>query len=193
MKKLLSAALLLLVLAATAANVNLTWKRSSKAEEPTIVKDSVVIQGDTLMLDSLSLSLKKIPKAQHLYSVAKVSVGKWAKLFTVIKIEESGADGKNSYYARTYYNLTGMRWPGTGRKTTAIAKGNNHYAIFNHWHDCMLDWKIYIDVMESKFIAKNNRAPKDEYEMVDFMFGSYNPYQKWKNDMYWLLRHFRYQ
>jgi hypothetical protein len=166
MKKLLSASVLLVVLAATAAQVNLRIGRISKSENPVIAKDSVVISGDSLILDSLALPLQQIPKAQHLYSVAKVSVGKWAKLFTVIKIEESGADGKNSYYAKTYNNLTGMRFPKSGRKTTATKCGKNNYAIFNNWHDCMLDWKYYIEIMESKFLAKHNREPKDEYEMV---------------------------
>lgn len=193
MKKLLSAAVLLIVLAATAANVNLKWARIEKVNPPEVAKDSVVITRDTLMLDSLVLSLKEIPKAQELYTVAKVTVGKWAKLFTAIKIEESGADGKNSYYAREYNNLTGMRFPRSGRQTTALRAGRSYYAIFNHWHDCMLDWKYYIELMENKFVAKHNRVPKDEFEMVDFMFGSYNPYDKWRNDMRWLLRNFKYQ
>lgn len=193
MKKLLSAAVLLIVLAATAANVNLKWARIETKSEPEVEKDSVVITRDTLILDSLVLSLREIPKAQHLYTVAKVTVGKWAKLFTAIKIEESGADGKNSYYAKAYNNLTGMRFPSSNRKTTAVRAGRSYYAIFNHWHDCMLDWKYYIESMEEKFVAKHNRVPKDEFEMVDFMFGSYNPYSKWRNDMRWLLRNFKYK
>jgi hypothetical protein len=192
MKKLLFASVLLIVLAATAATVNIN-RRIPKVEVTEIAKDSVYITGDSLKLDSLALSLQTIPKAQALYSVAKVSVGKWAKLFTVIKIEESGADGKNSYYAKTYNNLTGMRFPRSGRKTTAVRQGKNNYAIFNHWHDCMLDWKYYIEILETKFVAKYNREPKDEYEMVDFMFGSYNPYAVWRNDMRWLLNHFKYK
>lgn len=192
MRKLLTAAVLLIVLVATAANVNLKFTKVIP-EEPAIPKDSVVIIGDTLILDSLVLSLKTIPKAQNLYTVAKVTVGRWAKLFTVVKIEESGADGKNSYYAREYNNLTGMRMSGSGRETTAVRRGRNHYAIFNHWYDCMLDWKYYIDAMESSFIEKHKREPKDEYEMVDYMFGSYNPHQVWRQDMRWLLRHFKYK
>lgn len=191
MKKLLTGAVLLIVLAATAANVNLNRKPVVEAETP--AKDSVVIVGDTLMVDSLTLSLQRIPKAQHLYSVAKVTVGKWAKLFTVIKIEESGADGKNSYYALKYNNLTGMRFPGKGRPTTAVAKGHNSYAIFNHWHDCMVDFKYYIELMEGKFEAKHGRAAQTELEMIDFMLGSYNPYGVWKRDLVWLLNHFNYK
>lgn len=193
MKKLLSAALLLLVLAATAANVNVVRKRTVGDSDSTVVQDSVVISGNTLNLDSLSLPLNKIPKIQNLYTVAKVSVGKWAKLFTVIKIEESGADGKNSFLAREYNNLTGMRWPNSGRKTTAVAKSSNHYAIFNNWHDCMLDWAYYIEIMDQGFQEKYGREAKDENEMVDYMFGSYNPYSVWKRDVKWLLRNFKYK
>jgi hypothetical protein len=192
MKKLLSAAVLLIVLAATAANVNLS-RRPSFAKDSSAMKDSVVIVGDTLKVDSLSLSLQKIPKAQHLYSVAKITIGKWAKLFTIIKIEESGADGKNSYYALKYNNLTGMRYPGKGRQTTAVAKGHNSYAIFKHWHDCMVDFKYYIELMDSKFLAKHGREAKTEAEMIDFMLGSYNPYGVWKRDLLWLLNHFHYK
>lgn len=193
MKKLLSAALLLLVLAATAANVNVVRKRSVVMNDNATIQDSVVISGNTLTLDTIQLPLNKIPTAQDLYSVAKVSVGRWAKLFTVIKIEESGADGKNSYLARKYNNLTGMRWPNSGRKTTAVGKSSNLYAIFNNWHDCMLDWSYYISAMDASFQEKYGREAKDENEMVDYMFGSYNPHSVWRHDVKWLLRHFHYK
>lgn len=193
MKNLLIAAVLMIVLAATAANANLKFTGTSKLPKPAAV-DSVVIESDSLFLDStIALSLKKIPKAQDLYTVAKKSVGKWAKLFVAIKIEESGADGKNSFYALKYNNLTGMRYPGTGRATTSTGVGHNYYAIFNNWHDCMIDFKYYVEIMEGKFKDKYKREPKDEYEMVNFMHGSFNVYQKWKNDVYWLLNHFSYK
>lgn len=190
MKKLLTAAVLLIVLAATAANLNMN---RAALKKDAIEKDSVVIAGDTLRVDSLTLSLQKIPRAQDLYSVAKVSVGKWAKLFTVIKIEESGADGKNSFYALKYNNLTGMRFPGKGRQTTAIAKGHNSYAIFNHWHDCMLDFRYYTELMEGKYEAKFGKKPQTEMEMINFMMGSYNVHGVWKRDVIWLLNHFSYK
>ncbi|MBS3914755.1 MAG: hypothetical protein KG003_09655 [Bacteroidetes bacterium] len=190
MRKLLTAGVLTLVIAATAANLNTNRTPLKQAEEE---RDSVVIVGDTLRVDSITLSLQKIPKAQDLYSVAKITVGKWAKLFTVIKIEESGADGKNSFYALKYNNLTGMRWPGKGRQTTAVAKGHNSYAIFNHWHDCMLDFKFYIDIMEKKYVTKYGKQPETELEMINFMLGSYNPYGVWKRDLVWLLNHFHYK
>lgn len=192
MKKLLSAAVLLIVLAATAANVNLR-PRKVVVPAPEVVRDSVVIQGDSLFLDTLQLSLNTIPRAQHLYTVAKVAVGKWAKLFTVVKLEESGADGKNSYYARKLNNLTGMRFPRSGRQTTALRNGLNNYAEFAHWYDCMIDWKYYIELMEEGFKSKKGREPKDEFEMVDYMFGSYNPYSIWRTHLRWHLNHFKYK
>lgn len=189
MKKLLATLIFVMMFVATAATLNQRRTLKLESEEP--AKDEVVISGETLHCDSLQLSLKTIPKSQHLYTVAKKSVGRWAKLFVVIKIEESGADGQNSYYAKQYGNLTGMRYPGKGRKTTAVRSGHNYYAVFNHWHDCMVDFKYYMEVMDSKFEKKFGRPAKDEYEMVNFMFGSYNPYSVWKNDMIWLLNHFK--
>lgn len=190
MKKLLSTLVFVIVLVAAAAN--LSQKRMPAALKQK-ASDSVIIVNDTLIYDSLELHLKTVPRAQHLYTVAKKSVGRWAKLFTVIKIEESGADGKNSFFAKSYFNLTGMRYPGAGRQTTAIAAGYNYYAIFNNWHDCMVDFKHYMDVMDEKFEKKYGRKANDEYEMVNFMHGSFNVYQKWKNDVYWLLKYFRYK
>lgn len=193
MKNLLTAAVLLVVLAATAANMNLKLIATQKPASKPQKADSVVIQKDSLFVDSISLPLKSIPRAQQLYTVAKKSVGKWAKLFIAIKIEESGADGKNSFYALRYNNLTGMRYPGAGRLTTSTGAGHNYYAIFNNWHDCMLDFRYYIEIMENKFVERYNRQPKDEYEMVNFMHGSFNVYQKWRNDLVWLLNHFNYK
>lgn len=192
MKNLLTAAVLLIVLAATAANVNLKITPAPQKDKVDM-RDTVVIEQDTVFTDSLTLSLKKIPRAQELYTVAKKSVGKWAKLFVAVKIEESGADGKNSFYALKYNNLTGMRYPGKGRQTTSTGVGHNYYAVFDNWHDCMLDFKYYTEIMENKFQERFKRSPKDEFEMVNFMHGSFNVYQKWKNDMYWLLSHFNYK
>lgn len=186
-------AFVIVFFAAAATLKQLPLSKSSNNDTQTIKKDTVLISGDSLTFDTLTLNLKQVPKAQHLYSVAKHSIGRWAKLFVVIKIEESGADGQNSFFAKKYFNLTGMRYPGTGRKTTAVKAGLDYYAVFNHWHDCMLDFKMYMDVMDSKFEKKYGRAAKDEFEMVDFMFGSFNPYSVWKKDVYWLLNHFHYK
>ncbi|MBL7812520.1 MAG: glucosaminidase domain-containing protein [Bacteroidetes bacterium] len=192
MKKLLIALVFVMVLVATAANLNLrVFTPPADTVKPKT--DTVIVRNDSLFYDSLALSLKKIPRAQHLYTVAKHSVGRWAKLFTVVKIEESGADGQNSFFARNYNNLTGMRYPGTARQTTSTGSGMAYYAIFSNWHDCMVDFRYYMQVIDNKFVARYGREPKDEYEMVNFMFGSFNVHQKWKNDMYWLLNHFHYK
>ncbi len=191
MKKLLTTLIFVGMFVATAATLNQRRTLKLVSNEPE--KDQVVVSGKTLHFDTLQLSLNTIPKAQHLYTVAKKSVGRWAKLFTVIKIEESGADGKNSWYARKYANLTGMRYPGTGRKTTAIRAGHNYYAVFNNWYDCMVDFSHYMEVMDGLFEKKYGRPAADEHEMVAFMFGSFNVHGKWKRDVTWLLDHFHYQ
>lgn len=186
-------AFVIVFFAAAATLKQLPVRKTIKVDSQKVRRDSVLISGDSLSFDSLKLNLKEVPKAQHLYSVAKRSVGRWAKLFVVIKIEESGADGQNSFFAKHYFNLTGMRYPGTGRQTTAVKAGQDYYAVFNHWHDCMLDFKMYMDVMDGKFEKKYGRQAKDEYEMVNFMFGSFNPHSVWKRDVYWLLKNFNYK
>lgn len=197
MKKTLWMVLIFVGIAASTlagVNKNLIKSLVSYSADTNIVKkDTALIKGDSLFYDSLELSLKTVPGAQHLYTVAKPIMGKWAKLFVVIKIEESGADGKNSYYAKNYYNLTGMRYPGAGRKTTSVGSGNNYYAKFNHWYDCIVDFKYYMEVLDQKFEAKYKRPAANETEMVNFMFGSFNVHQKWKNDVTWLLNHFNYK
>lgn len=47
---------------------------------------AIVIVNDSLYFDSLELSLKHIPNAQPMYSVAKNAIGKWAKLFIAVKL-----------------------------------------------------------------------------------------------------------
>lgn len=191
MKKLLTTLVFVVMFVATAATLN--QRRTLKLENDESAKDQIIISGEKLQFDTLQLSLKTIPKAQNLYTVAKKSVGRWAKLFTVIKIEESGADGKNSWYAKKYSNLTGMRFPGTGRKTTAIRSGHNYYAVFNNWYECMVDFAMYMEVMDGLFEKKYGRPARDEKEMVSFMFGSFNVHGKWKRDVNWLLNHFHYK
>lgn len=39
-------------------------------------------------------------------------------------------------------NLFGMKLP-KKRKTTAIGKTNNNYAVFRNWAECVQDWKIF--------------------------------------------------
>jgi hypothetical protein len=158
--------------------------------------DSIVrITADSLFIDSvnLRLSLKEIPPARSMHQVARFVIGPWAKIFTVIKLQESGADGKNSYLAKEFNNLTGMRMPGNSRPTTAIGKTKTNYAIFSSWYDCMVDFDFYLDQTLKKFREKLQREPKDEYEIINFMYGSYNPYSRWKKDIFWLLKNYRFE
>lgn len=150
---------------------------------------------DSLFIDSMNLrlSLKEIPPARSMHQVARYVIGPWAKIFTVIKLQESGADGKNSYLAKEFNNLTGMRMPGNSRPTTAIGKTKTNYAIFSSWYDCMVDFGFYLDQTLEKFREKYQRAPKDEFEIINFMFGSYNPYSDWKKDIFWLLKNYRFE
>lgn len=138
--------------------------------------------------DSLKLSLDKIPKVQELHTISKKALGPWYRLYTAIKIEESGNDGQNSYYARAYNNLVGMRYP-KKRKTTALRKGNDYYAVYANWYEGMLDFRYYLDYMEGAFERKYNRKPQNEKEFINHIYGSYNIYSKWKKDVFWILDH----
>ena len=152
---------------------------------------TVKIKENKLHCDTLILPLKKIPKVQELYTVAKTVVGKWAKLYTVLKVEESGTDGQNSYYARKYFNLVGMRYP-RKRKTTAIRRGNDYYSVYSNWYEGMIDFKYYIEYMEGSFYRRYKRYPETEEEFIRHLYGSYNEYSKWYNDVRYLLRNFKY-
>ncbi len=147
----------------------------------------IKIKDGFLYCDSLKLPLNKIPKVRELHTVSKRVMGTWYKLYTAIKIEESGNDGQNSYYAKAYFNLVGMRYP-KKRKTTAIRMGNDYYAVYSNWYEGMLDFKYYIDYMEGSFLRKFQRKPKNEKEFIEHIYGSYNIYSKWKKDVYWILK-----
>lgn len=149
----------------------------------------VVIKNDTVYCDSLELSLKKIPQIKDLHTVAKIALGKWAKLFIVLKIEESGYDGQNSFYAKNYNNLVGMRYP-KQRETTARRKGYSNYCVFDNWYDCIIDFKYYIENTEDNFVKLYQRKPHTNKEMLKFMHGSYNVFSKWYRDVFWLLDNF---
>ena len=150
---------------------------------------SIVIKNDTVYCDTLRLSLHKIPPIKDLHTVAKVALDKWAKLFIVLKIEESGYDNQNSIYALKYNNLVGMRYPNQ-RETTARRKGYSSYCVFDNWYDCIIDFKYYIENTELKFIKLYQRKPHSEKEMIKFMHGSYNAYSQWYRDVFWLLDDF---
>lgn len=145
---------------------------------------------DSIFIGSMGFSLTKIPKAKEMYQGAQPIFGKWAKLFVIMKIEESGADGQNSYYARKYNNLCGMRCVKV-RRTTSHKCGKYNYAMYPSWYDAMVDWKIYLDIIHRKFYKKYKREAKDEFEVVDFLYGYYNSFPKWKRDLHWLLRNYK--
>lgn len=150
---------------------------------------------DSLFIDSvnLRLPLQELPTVRQMHAVAKFRIGRWAKVFTVIKLQESGADGQYSYLAREFNNLTGMRMPRGLRPTTAVAATKTNYAIFANWFDCLVDFDHYLDFTLKGFRNKFGREPKDEYEIINYIFGSYNPYGTWKRDIFWLLKNYRFE
>jgi hypothetical protein len=134
------------------------------------------------------LNLKRVPNMDTLHKVARKYMGRWDYLFLAIKMEESGANGHYSWLSSTHYNLCGMRFP-RARRTYAVGATNTNYAIFRNWFECMLDFKIYIESVEAKFIQKNKRPPKDDVEMIHFMYNSFNHFAKWKKDMLVLIKY----
>jgi hypothetical protein len=150
---------------------------------------SVVVVKDSLYFDSLSLSLKVIPRVQDMYTVGKKAIGKWAKLFIAVKIVESGNDGDNSIYARRDFNLTGMRQP-KARKTMSLGRTKSNYARFANWYDCMVDFGMYLDGMERAFKRKHHRSPKNSQEMVQYLYGKYNSHPVWRKRTLYVLKKF---
>jgi hypothetical protein len=134
------------------------------------------------------LNLKKVPSIDTLYKVAKKYMGRWHYLFLAIKIEESGNNGHYSWLSTKHFNLCGMRYP-KSRRTYAIGSTNTNYAIYRNWFECILDFKIYMDNIEQKFKDKNHRLPKDDIEMIHFMFNTFNHFAKWKKDMLILIKY----
>jgi len=153
---------------------------------------AVVTLNDSLYYDSLELSLKHIPNAQPMYSIAKKAIGKWAKLFIAVKIVESGNDGDNSIYARRDYNLTGMRQP-RARKTLSLGATKNKYARYASWYDCMVDFGMYLNGMEKGFIKKHHRPVRNSQEMVKYLFGKYNSHPVWRKRTLYVLKNFKWK
>jgi hypothetical protein len=150
---------------------------------------SVVVVKDSLYFDTLSLSLKKIPTVQNMYTVGKKAIGKWAKLFIAVKIVESGNDGDNSIYARRDFNLTGMRQP-KARKTLSLGRTKSNYATFASWYDCMVDFGMYLNGMERGFKKRYQRNPTSK-EMVLYMYGKYNCHPVWRDRTLYVLKNFK--
>ncbi|MCO6495943.1 MAG: hypothetical protein J5I91_09730 [Bacteroidetes bacterium] len=133
-----------------------------------------------------SLNLEQIPGMQQLYDVAEYYLDKYAVFYIAIKIEESGAENKHSWLARKHNNLTGMRFP-RSRETYAIGATNTNYAIYRNWFENMLDFKIYMENIERSFVKKNKREFKNELEMLDYLYMFFNGFEKWYNDMRFLI------
>lgn len=149
--------------------------------------DSSAVKVDTT--DVLrGLDMKVVPDVKTLHKVAKKYMGRWNYLFLAIKIEESGNTGHYSWLSTNHFNLCGMRYP-RSRRTYAIGSTNTNYAIFRNWFECMLDFKLYIDNIETKFVEKHKRAPKSDAEMIDYMFNTFNHFTKWKRDMHILIKY----
>ena len=210
MKKKLAMASILALVILTSAKINkgrivealdLSNSTNVDSENDTLISDTSMLVGtldefgnrrtkDSIFIKGTGYSLNTIPKAKDTYKAAQPIFGKWAKMFVIMKIEESGADGKNSYYAREYNNLCGMRCVKV-RKTTSNACGKYNYAKYPSWYDAMVDWKYYLDIIHRKFEKKRGRVAKDEFEIVDFLYGYYNSFPKWKRDLRWLLKHYK--
>ncbi|MEY3716851.1 MAG: hypothetical protein RL285_726 [Bacteroidota bacterium] len=150
---------------------------------------SVVVEKDSLYYDTLSLSLKKIPTVQNMYTVGKKAIGKWAKLFIAVKIVESGNDGDNSIYARRDFNLTGMRQP-KARKTMSLGATKSNYATFASWYDCMVDFGMYLNGMERAYKRRFHREPNSQ-EMVQYLYGKYNSHPVWRKRTLYVLKNFK--
>lgn len=154
-------------------------------------KGGIYYTGEQLFLNDEEIDLDKIPEMEVLYAVSKEELGKWAKLFIAVKIEESGVDGKHSGLARVRNNLVGMRVP-KRRRTYCVGSTSTNYAIYNNWFESMQDFRVFIEIKERKFKRKHGHSPKDEHEFVDHLYGSYNIYSKWHQDVHSILRNFKY-
>lgn len=136
------------------------------------------------------IDLKRVPGMDTLNRVAKKYLGKWSYLFLAIKIEESGNEGHYSWLSVTHYNMCGMRYP-RSRRTYAVSSTPTNYAVYRNWFECLLDFKIYMEIIERKFTEKNKRPPAGDVEMIHFMYNNFNHFAKWKKDMLILIRYVR--
>jgi hypothetical protein len=133
-----------------------------------------------------NLLLDELPSLPYLFAVAEQYLGRFAVFFLALKIEESGTDTKPSWLVKNHNNLTGMRYP-RSRQTYAIGSTNTNYAIYRNWFESMLDFKIYIQNMEERFVKRKGRPFADEYEMLNAFYSHYNIFDKWYKDMRFLI------
>ncbi len=86
----------------------------------------------------------------------------------------------------------GMKMPGA-RYTFAIGKTSTKYCIYRNWFESMLDFKVYVDTEERKRIRRKGKGFKDSKELLEYMFGSYNTNQEWKDGIEKILRTFKWK
>jgi hypothetical protein len=134
------------------------------------------------------INTDSIPSIDIMYTIAKEYIPENATFFIAIKMEESGADNQNSFLAKEYNNLIGMRYP-RNRETYSIASTNTNYSIYRNWFECMLDFNLYMENIENSFKKKHKRGFKNDYEKLDYLFNFYNGFEKWYNDMVFLIRY----
>lgn len=167
---------------------------AQKPEKDTLIKQETKVHSHyarTIIPKGMrveDLDLEHLPDLKTLHKIASVYLGPYALFFIAIKMEESGTDNKESGLSRKYNNLTGMRFP-QKRETYAIGTTSTRYAIYRNWFESMLDFKIYMDGMERAFWKKNKRSFENEYEMLDFLYMYFNGFEKWRQDMVFLIRH----
>ncbi len=136
--------------------------------------------------------VSKLPSVQELYTAAKPCLGKFAKLFIVIKVKETGNDGNYAKVLIENNNLTGMKMPGQ-RFTYAIGKTSTSYCIYENWFESMLDFKIYMLKEEGKFRKKKKKNFENEQQMINHMYGSYNTHIEWKISLENMLQNFNWK
>ncbi|MDP2176121.1 MAG: hypothetical protein Q8K70_09465 [Bacteroidota bacterium] len=152
----------------------------------------VILETDTnkVLIDTAfnisSLDYKRVPSVDTLFMVAKKYLGKHAHLFVAIKIIESGNTNKYSWLALKHNNLCGMRFP-KNRKTYAISKTNSNYAIYRNWFESILDFKIYIHLIEKKYLSEHKNTPSD-VDLINYMSTRYNHFDFWKTNMLQLIK-----
>jgi hypothetical protein len=174
------------------AFVLIIFHSSSKSEKqvaPNVSETYLVVNYSSSIPEryrSEYLDLDELPRMQELFNIANHYLPDYAVFFVAIKMMESGADGKPSWLAKEHNNLVGMRFP-KKRETYAIASTNTNYAIYRNWFECMLDFKVYTEQIERSFESKKGRKFKDAYEMLDYFYGFYNSYEKWYNDIKYLI------
>lgn len=139
-------------------------------------------------IDLDAINTDSIPSIETMYAIAREYIPENATFFIAIKLEESGAGNQNSFLAKNYNNLIGMRYP-RNRETYSVGSTNTNYSIYRNWFECMLDFNLYMENIENSFKKKHKRGFKNDYEKLDYLFNFYNGFEKWYNDMLFLIKY----